>query len=79
MQCKYGRWQWEAVNGEQWYSATRNPTSKMSQGQQENVHDATGQGGVDEIPEFVGSDVVDRNTRVISQNLVEILTDPDAP
>ena len=51
----------------------------MSQGQQENVHDATGQGGVDEIPEFVGSDVVDRNTRVISQNLVEILTDQDAP
>ena len=25
------------------------------------------------------ADVVDRNTRVISQNLVEILTDPDAP
>ena len=37
----------------------------------EDVHD-------DEAPEFVGSDVVTRNTRVISQNLVEILTDTNA-
>ena len=32
----------------------------------------------DEIPEFVGSEVVTRDTRTISQNLVEILTDTDA-
>ena len=51
----------------------------MSQGDQ---REANGQGGEnvigDEVPEFVGSDVVTRNTRVISQNLVEILTDTDA-
>ena len=40
-----------------------------SQGQEENFHDASGTGG-DEVTEFTGSDVVDRNTRVISQNLL---------
>ena len=48
-----------------------------SQGQEDNFQDA-GTGG-DEIPEFTGSDVVDRNTRVISLNLFEILQNPDAP
>ena len=47
-----------------------------SQGQEENFHDAP---GGDEGMEFTGSDVVDRNTRVVSQNLFEILQDPDAP
>jgi hypothetical protein len=32
----------------------------------------------DEALEFVGSDVVTRNTRVISQNLIEILTDTNS-
>ena len=49
---------------------------------QSDQREAKGQGGEnlsgDEIPEFVGSDVVTRNTRVISQNLFEILTDTDA-
>ena len=48
-----------------------------SQGQEDNFQDA-GTGG-DEIPKFTGSDVVDRNTRVISLNLFEILQNPDAP
>ena len=37
----------------------------------DDVHD-------DDAREFEGSDVVTRNTRVISQNLIEILTDTNA-
>ena len=51
----------------------------MRQGDQQQ---ANGQGGEnvmeEEIPEFVGSDVVTRNSRVISQNIAGILADPDA-
>ena len=43
---------------------------------------AQGLGG-DEVPDnnaqFEGSDIVNRNTRVISQNLIEILSNSDAP
>ena len=46
---------------------------------QEGPPEGNGQGGEDVIEEeFVGSDKVTRNTRIISQNLVEILTDTDA-
>ena len=68
------------MSSEHWQS---NPspslTDKMSQ---DGPPEGNVQGGEnvieEEIPEFVGSDVVTRNTRVISQNLVEILTDTDA-
>ena len=46
---------------------------------QQGPPEGGGQGGDDVIEEeFVGSDRVTRNTRIISQNLVEILTDTDA-
>ena len=68
------------MSSDHWHSNLSSSfTDKMSQ---QGPPEGNGQGGEnvieEEIPEFVGSDVVTRNTRIISQNLVEILTDTDA-
>ena len=60
----------------------RVPEPRLQRQRQRQGDRREGQGGEDlnddEIPEFVGSDVVTRNTRVISQNPIEILTDTNA-